>query len=267
MNADRYLARIGLDPADVDPPDLAAAARLQRAHVTTVPFETLSITGDPFDSADSGAGVLLDLPHLYEKIVERGRGGFCFELNGPFHCLLADLGFDVDRVAARIVGEDGTGRPPANHHSNVVDLDGRRYVVDVGMGVPTMRRPTPLDGEAVVDELGYEWRVVESDRPDETYMTQYSEPGEDVWQDRYLFSDVPRELHYFEATCDYLQSAPESTFTGDPFVSIATDEGHLKLRPDSLIRIVDGEESEESVAEDDWHDVLEREFGLRYRSE
>lgn len=267
MNADRYLARIGLAQGDVDPPDLAAAARLQRAHVTTVPFETLSITGDPFDGSDAGEGVRLDLQHLSEKIVERERGGFCFELNGPFHWLLEAVGFDVDRVAARIVGEDGTGRPPANHHSNVVDIDGRRYVVDVGMGVPTMRRPTPVDGEVVADELGYEWRVVESDRPDEEYLTQYRDPGRDDWRDRYLFSDVPRELRYFEATCDYLQTAPESPFTGDPSVSIATDEGHLKLSPDSLLRVVDGEESEESVAQDDWHDTLEREFGLRYEPE
>ena len=267
MDADRYLARIGLDPADVDRPSLAAAERLQRAHVATVPFETLSVTGDPSDDADGGEGVTLDLRHLHGKIVERERGGFCFELNGLFGWLLDDLGFDVDRIAARMVGEDGAGRPPANHHTNVTELDGRRYVVDVGMGVPTMRRPLPLDGEVREDEAGYAWRIVESDRPDETYLTQYREPGSDEWGDRYLFSDVPRELPYFEATCDYLQSAPESPFTGDPVVSMATDEGHVKLGVDSLTRIVDGEESEVPVAEDEWHDVLEREFGLRYEPE
>ncbi|QLG27945.1 arylamine N-acetyltransferase [Halorarum halophilum] len=266
MDADRYLARIGLDPTDVDRPSLAVAERLQRAHVTTVPFETLSVTGDPYDGADDGEGVTLALPHLYGKIVERERGGFCFELNGLFHTLLDALRFDVDRIAARMVGDDGAGRPPANHHTNVIDLDGRRYLVDVGMGVPTMRRPLPVDGEVRTDEVGYAWRVVESDRPDETYLTQYREPGDDDWQDRYLFSDVPRELSYFEATCDYLQSAPESPFTGDPVVSMATDEGHVKLRADSLTRIVDGNESEDSVAKEDWHDVLEREFGLRYRA-
>ena len=264
---DRYLERIGLSPAEFDGPSLETAERLQRAHVRSVPFETLSVTGDPFDESDEGTGVVLDTAHLYGKVVDRERGGFCFELNGLCHWLLNALGFDVDRVAARMLGEDGTGTPPANHHSNVVALDGRRYVVDVGMGIPTMRRPTPLDGAVARDELGYEWRVVESDRPDEEYLTQYRGPDEDEWQDRYLFSDVPRELHYFAATCDYLQSAPESTFTGDPVVTMATDEGHLRLNPDSLTRIVDGEESEESVAEEDWHDVLEREFGLRYDPE
>ena len=265
MDPDRYLARIGLGRSDVDRPTLDAAERLQRAHVTTVPFETLSVTGDPFDAADDGEGVLLDHSHLYEKIVERERGGFCFELNGLFHRLLAALGFDVDRVAARMLGSDGTGRPPANHHVNVVELDGRRYAVDVGMGVPTMRRPLPLDGEERTDGIGVDWRVVESDRPDETSLTQYRAPGDDDWQDRYLFSDVPRELTYFEATCDYLQRAPESPFTGEPVVSMATDDGHVKLGVDSLTRIVGGEESEESVTEDEWYDVLEREFGLCYR--
>ncbi|WP_313693835.1 arylamine N-acetyltransferase family protein [Halorarum halobium] len=271
MDSDRYLTRIGLDPdapAWHAPggPDLDAIERLQTAHVRSVPFETLAVTGHPFDGSDDGAGVVLDLPHLYEKIVERERGGFCFELNGLAHALLADLGVDVDRVAARVVGDDGTGRPPANHHANVVEPDGRRYLVDVGMGVPTMRRPTPLDGAVVVDAAGYAWRVVESDRPDETYLTQYREPGSDEWTDRYLFSDEPRSLSYFEATCDYLQSAPESTFTGDPVVSVATPGGHVKLRVDSVTWNVDGEETGESVTEDEWFEALEREFGLRYES-
>lgn len=54
------------------------------------------------------------------------------------------------------------------------------------------------------------------------------------------------------------------SITGDPVVSMATDEGHVKLRVDSLTEIVDGDESEESVAKEDWHDVLERRFGIRY---
>jgi N-hydroxyarylamine O-acetyltransferase len=264
VEVDAYLDRIGVDPATVGPPDLATARRLQRAHVTAVPFETLSITGDPFGDAD-GEGVSLDPTHLFEKVVERERGGFCFELNGLFHDLLAALGYDVRRVAARIVGDDGAGRPPANHHTNVVELD-RRYLLDVGMGVPTMRRPLPVDGEVTTDGVGVAWRVVESDRPDETYLTQYRRPDGAEWQDRYLFSDVARELPYFAATCDYLASAPESTFTGDPVVSVATDDGHRKLRRDTLVRDAGGTVEERSVDAAGWYDALASVFGLDPRA-
>jgi N-hydroxyarylamine O-acetyltransferase len=262
MNTDAYLQRLGIDAEAFSSPSSATLQRVQRAHVTTVPFENLAITGDPFDDRHDGPGVSLDLPHLFEKVVESTRGGFCFELNGLFNWLLVELGFDADRVAARIIGSDGTGRPPANHHTNVVEL-GRRYVVDVGVGVPTMRRPLPLDGEVRTDDVGVSWRVAECDRPDETYVTQYRYDSDGDWQDRYWFSDIPRRLTYFEATCDYLQSAPESTFTGDPVVSIGTDDGHVKLGRESLTRYVGADETTESVATRDWHDVLAREFGLR----
>ncbi|WP_396612169.1 arylamine N-acetyltransferase [Haloferax sp. S1W] len=264
MNTIAYLDRLGIDSQSLGEPSRSTLRRLQRAHVTTIPFETLAVNGDPFDDADDGEGVHLDLPHLFEKIVEREHGGFCFELNGLFNWLLTELGFDAERVAARVIGSDGSARPPANHHTNVVELD-RRYVVDVGMGVPSMRRPLPLDGEVRTDEAGVSWRVVESDRPDETHRTQYRYEPDGEWQDRYLFTDTPRMLTYFEATCDYLQSAPESTFTGDPVVMRATDGGHVKLSPETLTRYVGSESTESPVAESEWHDVLEETFGLDYR--
>lgn len=260
MDADRYLARIGLGPDDVADADLATLTRLQYAHVTSVPFETLAITGDPHGDHE-GEGVSLALPDLYQKIVDRERGGFCFELNGLFGWLLSAVGFDADRVAAQVVN-DGDPRPPANHHSHVVTLD-RPYVVDVGLGTPPMRRPLPLDGTVREDEAGVAWRVVDSDRPDAEFLTQYREPGGE-WTDRYLFSTAPRDLSYFEATCDYLQRAPESPFTGDPVVSIGTERGHLKLRPDTLLGTVDGAVHETSISPGEYRDLLEREFGLRY---
>lgn len=260
-----YLRRIGLDPSDVEAatPDLDMLTTLSGAHVTSVPFENLSIVGDPYGDW-RGPGVTLSTPHIFTKVVERRRGGYCFELNGLFHSLLASLDFEVDRVAARMVDNEGNATPPANHHVNVVELD-RRYVVDVGMGVPTMRRPTPLDGEHVVDDVGTEWRVAESDRPDETYCTEYRTPTDDEWSLRYVFSDEPRAFHYFEATCDYLQRAPESPFTGDPVVTMATERGHLKLTRGRLTESgSDGKVAEHSLTAEEWYTVLQDRFGLGY---
>lgn len=262
MNVAAYLDRLGVDAATVTDPDLDTLARLQRAHVTSVAFENLSITGHPFTEAD-GPGVTLSTPAIYEKVVEKRKGGFCFELNGLFHSLLDELGYDVDRVAARMVGDDGSATPPANHHVNVVDLD-ERYVVDVGMGIPTMRQPTPLSGESRTDEVGVEWRVAPADRPDEQFQTEFREPGDDDWSLRYVFSDVSRAFGYFEATCDYLQSAPESPFTGDPFVTVATDEGHLKLTREKLTESVGDDVDEDAVTAAEWPSLLYDRFGLEY---
>ena len=262
MDTDSYLDRLGLSLSQVERRDQAAVERLQRAHVKSVPFENLAITGDPFGDG-TGEGVTLDLGHIYEKIVERERGGFCYELNGLFGWLLEELGFDTERVAARVLDGEGNASPPANHHTNVVTL-GERYVVDVGVAIPTIRQPLPLDGGVRTDEAGVSWRVVESDRPDADYCTQFRRRGEE-WQNRYVFRDREVDLAFFRASCEFLATAPESPFTGEPFATIATGEGHLKLKPETLTVREDGEEREEPLDRTEWYDLLETEFGLRPR--
>lgn len=288
MDHERYLSRIGFETEWAPSHDAGTVERLQRAHVTTVPFETLSITGDPFGVRE-GEGISLAVDDLYGKIVDRRRGGFCYELNGLFGWLLRELGFDIERRAAMVV-TDGEARPPANHLTHVVSLD-RRYLVDVGLGTPTMRRPLPIDGTPTrPDAAGVTWRVVESDRPDADLVTQFrgfdgsratdgddesdesdrSDRSGDVdrgnagWTDRYVFRDVPREAGFFDATCEYLASAPESPFTGTPVVTIATDRGHLKLEPDRMTRITNGERTEATLSLEEWYTTLNREFGIHY---
>jgi N-hydroxyarylamine O-acetyltransferase len=259
MDAARYLRRVGVDPEGVTT-DLESLHRLQRAHVEAVPFENLSIVGDPF-AEGRGEGVTLDPDALYEKVVGRERGGYCFELNGLFHGLLCAVGFEADRVAACVLNEDGSVGTPANHHTNIVDLD-RRYVVDVGLAVPPLRRPLPLAGGVRTDRAGVDWRVVDSDRPDAGYLTQFRKPGGE-WTDRYVLQERPRELSYFRASCDYLSRAPESPFTGDPVVTVGTGEGYKKLDHETLTVYREGTETERAVPEAEWHDTLAAEFGLR----
>lgn len=264
MSVAAYLARIGIDAATVETPDLSTLQRLQRAHVTAVPFETLSIAGDPYGDRE-GEGVLLSVPHLYEKIVERERGGYCFELNGLFHVLLDALGYEVHRAAARVV-TDGGIRIPANHHVNLVELD-QQYVVDVGTGPPMLREPFSLDGTIHTDEAGVEWRVVVSERPDVAYCLEYRRPEDTEWKVRYVFDDEPRSLHYFAATNDYLQSAPESPFTGAPAVALSTEVGYRKLRGDTLIEVAGSDRRESTVTREAWHEILAQKFGIRYDAE
>lgn len=259
MDYARYLERIGLSP-DEEFAGPSGLERLQRAHVTTVPFENLSIVGDPF-AAESGAGVTLELEALYAKIVDRRRGGFCYELNGLFGWLLEELGYSVDRLAAMVVGEDGDVQPPANHHTNLVSINGA-YIVDVGVAIPTIRRPIPLGRAPVRDETGTEWRIVESDRPDTDYLTQFRNEENAEWTDRYYFETTPRDLSYFRASCDFLQSAPESPFTGEPMITIGTASGHRKLTKDTFSDSQHADASGEPVPPEEWSEVLARKFGI-----
>ncbi|WP_276257587.1 arylamine N-acetyltransferase family protein [Haloglomus litoreum] len=259
-----YLERFGGEPLPAGEPDAAAVATLQEAHVRGVPFETLSVAGDPFGS-QSGGGVRLDLAALFEKVVVRGRGGYCYELNGLFGWLLDALGVEQSYVAAKMLRADGEARPPANHLVNLVTLADERYLVDVGLGTPTMRRPLPLDGRVVTDDAGVAWRVVGTERPDAHGLTQYRCPRTGEWTDRYLFETTARSLDYFAATNDHLSTAPESPFTGSPVVTRATADGHVKLTPTQFVEWIDGEATEHPVVgEEEWRERLREAFDIDY---
>src|SRR6186997_1883119 len=99
--SEAYLRRIGADrPLRAD---IKALRDLHLRHLRTVPFENLSI--------HLGEDIILEETLLLEKIVDRRRGGFCYELNGAFAALLESLGFDVTRHSARVFGPDGFGPP------------------------------------------------------------------------------------------------------------------------------------------------------------
>jgi N-hydroxyarylamine O-acetyltransferase len=163
------------------------------------------------------------------------------------------------------MASDGAIRIPANHHAIVVDLD-QSFVVDVGTGPPRIRTPLPLDGAHRTDEVGVTWRVVASERPDATYRTEYREAEDTDWTPRYVFNTEPRLLRYFDATNDYFQSAPESPFTDTPTVALATEAGYRTLSGDAFEEVSGTDRHERTVSGDDWHEVLEQKFGLRYRS-
>jgi N-hydroxyarylamine O-acetyltransferase len=73
-----YLDRVGLRD---ESPSLAA---VHRAHATTIVFENL----DP----STGQPVLLDVDNLADKMVTRGRGGYCFEHNMLLKAALEEMG-------------------------------------------------------------------------------------------------------------------------------------------------------------------------------
>jgi N-hydroxyarylamine O-acetyltransferase len=96
MDVDAYLARIGY--TGVREPSADVLGYLHRAHMLAVPFENLDI--------HLGVENVLDPEHVFDKIVTRRRGGWCYELNGLFALLLEALGFDVTRYSAAVVLSD-----------------------------------------------------------------------------------------------------------------------------------------------------------------
>jgi N-hydroxyarylamine O-acetyltransferase len=217
----RYLGRIGLPPEPPEP-TLETLRTLQLAHLRTVPFENLSIhLGEP---------VGLDEEVLTRKIVDRRRGGFCYELNGAFAVLLRALGYDVDLLQAKVFGDDGPGIP-FDHLALRVRLD-EPWLVDVGFG-RSHHFPVGLD------------RREEQADPDGVYAVRPAPHGDlDLLRDgapQLRIDPRPRELSEFVPTCWWHTTSPASHFTqGDVCSLLLPDGGRVTLKGSTLTR-TDGE--------------------------
>lgn len=248
MNVSAYLRRIGLSA--VDHPDRQFLSRLQENHLLHIPFENLDIS--------LHRPIRLSLPRVYEKVVERGRGGFCYELNGLFHWLLRECGFHTTLISARVREADGSFGPEFDHLAVLVLLE-TPYVVDVGFG-DCCRHPLPLTGEELEDISG-RYRVI-SKADGEGYALQ--KKMEHNWVTEYYFTTLPHELQSFTPMCEYHQTSPASTFTQKKMCTIATEDGRITLTQDFLTITQDGKKQKRPVASDDqFRDELLRYFGIK----
>ncbi len=221
LDTQRYLRRLGLRSAPSR--DLRGLTRLMRAHLLAVPFENLDIAW--------GVGVAHEERAFFEKVVVRGRGGWCFELNGLFACLLEALGFEVRRVAARMASDGKVGRR-ADHLALVVRLGAERCLVDVGAG-DRFRTPLPLSGAREDLNLGLRHRVVRLGREHEVQSKRGGAP----WSVVYRFGLAPRRLAWFSAVSRHLQTSPRSHFVTDRLANLALPQGTLRYHEGVFTRL------------------------------
>jgi len=228
-----YLTRIGV----AAPLALEAGTLrdLHRAHQVAVPFENLSIhLGEP---------ISLDEADLIDKIVGRRRGGFCYELNGAFACLLECLGARVRRVSARVYGDDGRLSPPFDHLALLVRLpDGSGpWLADVGFG---SHSSYPLLADA---------RGEQADPGGRFLLADASGGDIDVVKDgqpQYRFELRERALADFVPTCWWQQTSPQSHFTRSVICSRLTGDGRISISGRRLIRTVADQRLEEDLPGD-----------------
>ncbi len=135
---DAYLRRLGVD---VEPPSVEALFRIHRAHVERVPYETTWIhLGERWD---------IDTGRAMERIAYRGRGGYCFHLNGSLAGLLATSGYDVSLHIGGVHRVEPLPDDLTNHLVLTVaglPTDGNpagRWYVDAGLG-DALYEPLPL---------------------------------------------------------------------------------------------------------------------------
>jgi N-hydroxyarylamine O-acetyltransferase len=149
----QYLARVGLSRI----PE-ASEQGLREVHAAqsfSIPFEDLDI--------HLGRAISLKPDDLVTKLINRRRGGYCFELNGLFHLALESLGFKVRALLSRVLY--GLGDPSARTHQVlVVEIEGRGWLADCGFGGPGLCQPLPIIPDRVEEQYGESYRLRQDSR-------------------------------------------------------------------------------------------------------
>ncbi len=223
-----------------------ALEQLQRAHLTSVPFENLDVF--------HRRGVETTPEWSVPKIVARGRGGWCYEVNGAFATLLEHLGFEVKWLGAIVLPATG---PVPDHLTLEVTLD-RPYLVDVGFG-DSFIRPLPLDSTGPHDggDAPYRFDV-------DGALTTLIKDGPEGPELQYQFDGGSYSPADFEPSSVRLQTEPGLKWTEKPFVTRLLDGGpdRVTLLSDRIKFRRGGTWSEQPVPSDKWDALLHEWFGL-----
>lgn len=154
VDLDRYFARIGYGGPRNN--SLTTLRRLHELHPQAIAFENL----DPLLKQP----VRLDPASLQAKLVDGGRGGYCFEHNALFAYVLRALDYKVREGTARVrwgVPPDRT--TPRVHSLLFVESEGENYLADVGFGGNVLTAPLRLDSREAQETPHESFRLVEED--------------------------------------------------------------------------------------------------------
>jgi N-hydroxyarylamine O-acetyltransferase len=247
VNLAAYLERIGYSgPVS---PDEETLRQIHRAHLLAVPFENLDIAW--------GKTIEVNQEAFVRKVVERRRGGFCYELNGAFAALLQALGFRVTLLSARVAREDGSYGREFDHLALRVDLE-QPWLADVGFG-DSFIDPLRLEAGLEQDQTVGRFRIEQAGNA--LRLERRRVDGE--WKPEYRFSLEPRRLEEFEGMCHYHQTSPQSSFTQKRVCSLATPQGRVTLSDMKLITTSEGGRAERLLESDaDWRAILADHFGI-----
>jgi N-hydroxyarylamine O-acetyltransferase len=210
VRMEALLRHIGLDAMPA--PDADGLRELHRAYVRAVPYEDLSVQLGECGPLD---------PQALTARVTGGRGGYCFELNTVLFELLRAAGLRVGRHQARV-----NGSVLCNHMALVVDVGGRRFLADAGLGEGPLDPLELADGAVSAGPL--RWAV---SRSGDGWRLAQHEFGSIA---SFVFADAPSALAEFEPHHHRLSRTPDSSFVQTLVLQQPHDDRIVTLRSRTL---------------------------------
>ena len=207
--------------------------------------------------------ISLELEDIFENIVIKKRGGYCFEHNKLFYEVLKALGFDVEFYLARVVNNLEV-EVPQTHRFTVLNYKGEKYLIDVGIGFRSPSIAIKFIDEVYYSHLGYSYKITKLEN--EKYAMQIIKNDE-------VFTATNFDLKKcyeadFEMGNFYSSKHPCAAFVNNLVISLIVEDEIRSLRnKDYIIIKEDKEEILEIEDFEHFHEILQNDLNSHFLKE
>lgn len=246
-----YLKRLGF-PDDVKIEHTYNFLKeIQYRQVTTIPYENVDIINN--------IPLSLKIDDLFDKIVTKQRGGYCFEVNALLSFILKEMGFEVKDYFARFLRGEET-IPMRRHRIMIVKCSEGEYLLDAGVGSQAPRYPLKLELDTIQNQFGESYKF----EKDSLLGWVMCEKHQDEWRRVFSFNeDIQLDVD-FEIPSFYCEKSPDSKFNKGLMISLKTDTGRKTVDKDTYKEFAGNEVTliRENLSHDEMDKVLKEVFNI-----
>ena len=234
---DAYLRRIGVSATLKA--DFATLSLIMEAQSRSIAFENYDVV--------MGKTINMSPAEVEEKLVSRGRGGYCWELNTLLRSALEEIGYDVVPLMCRVRWNkpDDTAEPNTTftHMALRVTTEAGVMLADVGFAGTNSMAPVKLGTDEPQTMPEGQFRIVDSTHPRYSVL-QLLIKGE--WKPLYEFVANEKAPQVDMECANWFSCTfPAARFTTSFFTCrVIGDERHHILNGDYVCRKGHGAESE-----------------------
>jgi len=224
--------------------------KLMQSQIFSVPFENIDV--------QAGKTISLVGNDIVNQIVDKKRGGYCYQVNGVFSLALQEIGVPHYYIAVRPLVNPGQNAK--THLGIIATIENEEYLIDLGFGGNSIREPLKLSQiETEIQQDFDTFTLVKTE--EEEYLLQIKIGKE--WSNLYSFDLTPQRWIDFKPANHYNYSHPDSFFTQNLIVVLQNPSGKKILLKNSLKSVINGKSEVISFEDDQLDTILETEFNLK----
>ncbi|MBF4505576.1 arylamine N-acetyltransferase [Flavobacterium sp. JLP] len=248
FNLQEYLNRINFS-GEIDL-NVQGIKKLMQSQLFSVPFENIDV--------QAGKTISLIGDDIVNQIVDKKRGGYCYQINGIFSLALQEIGVPHYYIAVRPLVNPGQN--PKTHLAIIAEIENEEYLIDLGFGGNSIREPLKLSD--IGTEIQQDFDTFTLVKTEENEYLLQMQIGKE-WSNLYSFDLTPQRWIDFKPANHYNYSHPDSFFTQNLIVVLPNLFGKKILFKNAIKSVNNGITEIISFEDDQLNTILETEFNLK----